>query len=221
MISVTSLIFSSFIFWLKTLQNKLHHCGRIWLCCNRTEGNNHSEQLRLSTQQHTLLCPTEDSRLNQTVVSDSTTLISLLNIDRFDLLFKFSKTIIISQAVFDEVSYQNHAKQVLDGFIKDKRVIVKTIKDNKRLPQLLIRLDLGESESILLAKKENLPITIDEKKGRSVATELGLKVIGLIGILLVFKKRGQLSNGEIKDIVNDLRKVEFRVSNSLLEFLLD
>ena len=158
--------------------------------------------------------------MNQAVVSDSTTLISLLNIDRFDLLFKFSKTIIISQAVFDEVRYQNHAKQVLDGFIKDKRVIVKSIKDDKKLSQLLIRLDLGESESIILAKKENLPIIIDEKKGRSVATEFGLKVISLIGILLIFKKSGQLSNDEITDIVNDLRKVEFRISDSIFGFLL-
>ena len=158
--------------------------------------------------------------LNQAVVSDSTTLISLLSIDQFELLFKFSKIIIISQAVYAEVSYQNHAKQVLDGFIEDKRVIVKSIEDNKKLSQLLIRLDLGESESILLAKKENLPLIIDEKKGRSVAAEFGLKIIGLIGILLVFKKSGQLSNDEITDIVNDLRKVEFRVSDSLLEFLL-
>ncbi|HIO97637.1 MAG TPA: DUF3368 domain-containing protein, partial [Leucothrix sp.] len=99
-------------------------------------------------------------------------------------------------------------------------VVVKSIKDKKQLPQLLIRLDLGESESILLAKNENLPLIIDEKKGRSVAAEFGLKTIGLIGILLIFKKRGQLSNDEITDIVNDLRKVEFRVSDSLLEFLL-
>jgi len=158
--------------------------------------------------------------MNQAVVSDSTTLISLLSIDQFELLFKFSKIIIISQAVYAEVSYQNHAKQVLDGFIKDKRVIVKSIEDNKKLSQLLIRLDLGESESILLAKKENLPLIIDEKKGRSVATEFGIKIIGLMGILLAFKKNGQLSNGDITDIVNDLRKVEFRVSDSLLEFLL-
>lgn len=157
--------------------------------------------------------------LNKAVVSDSTTLISLLNIDRFELLFKFSKIIIISQAVYAEVSYQNHAKHILDGFIKDQRVVVKNIED-KQLTQLLIRLDLGDSDSILLAKKENLPLIIDEKKGRSVAAEFGLRTIGLIGILLVFKKSGQLSNDEITDIVNDLRKVEFRVSNSLLGFLL-
>ena len=158
--------------------------------------------------------------LNLAVVSDSTTLISLLNIDRFELLFKFSKTIIISQAVYAEVSFQNHAKQVLDGFIENRRVVVKSIKDKKHLPQLLIRLDLGESESILLAKNENLPLIIDEKKGRSVAAEFGLKTIGLIGILLIFKGNGLLYNDEITDIVGDLRKVEFRVSDSLLEFLL-
>ncbi|MEE9352740.1 MAG: DUF3368 domain-containing protein [Thiotrichaceae bacterium] len=157
--------------------------------------------------------------LNKAVVSDSTTLISLINIDRFELLFKFSKTIIISQAVYAEVSFQNHTKQVLDEFIENKQVAVKSIKD-KQLPLLLIRLDLGESESILLAKKENLPLIIDEKKGRSVATEFGLKVIGLIGILLIFKEAGELSNDEITDIVNDLRKVDFWVSDSLLGFLL-
>ena len=58
------------------------------------------------------------------------------------------------------------------------------------------------------------------KKAEGVATEFGLKTIGLIGILLVFKKNGQLSNDEITDIVNDLRKIEFRVSDSLFEFLL-
>ncbi len=157
--------------------------------------------------------------LNKAVVSDSTTLISLINIDRFELLFKFSKTIIISQAVYAEVSFQNHTKQVLDEFIENKQVAVKSIKD-KQLPLLLIRLDLGESESILLAKKENLPLIIDEKKGRSVATEFWLKVIGLIGILLIFKEAGELSNDEITDIVNDLRKVDFWVSDSLLGFLL-
>jgi len=158
--------------------------------------------------------------LTQAVVSDSTALISLLNIERFELLFKFSKTIIITEAVYNEVSYQLHAKKVLDGYIEKNQVIVKQIDECESLKLLLIRLDQGESESILLAKKENLPLIIDEKKGRSVAEEFGIKIIGLIGILLVLKKKEYLKNDEIINIVNELRKVEFRVSNSLLDFLL-
>ena len=159
--------------------------------------------------------------LNEVVISDSTTLISLLNIERFELLFNFSTIIIISQAVYNEVCYQPHAKTTLDGYIADERVSVKVVKNNERLQQLLIRLDLGESESILLAKKENLPLIIDEKKGRGIAVELGVKTIGLIGILLIFKKKSLLSDNEIIEIVDALRNVDFRVSEALLKFLLE
>lgn len=158
--------------------------------------------------------------LNEIVISDSTTLISLINIERLGLLFKFTKTIIITQAVYKEVSQPRHAKNVLDDSIEKKQVIVKTVDKNEDLKLLLIRLDQGESESILLAQKENLPLIIDEKKGRSVAQEFGIKIIGLVGILLVLKKKKLLSNDEIIDIVGELRKVEFRVSESLLDFLL-
>ena len=158
--------------------------------------------------------------INTVVVSDSTTLISLFNIDRFELLFHFSHTILISQAVYNEVSCQYPAKKSLDAYIADKRVIVKALEDSKQLAQLLIRLDLGESESILLAKKENLPLIIDEKKGRAVAEEVGLDTIGLIGILYLYKQKAILSASDIVTIVDELRSVDFRVSASLLAFLL-
>jgi len=34
------------------LQGKLYRCDSIWRRCNRTEGNNHSEQLRLVIHHH-------------------------------------------------------------------------------------------------------------------------------------------------------------------------
>ncbi len=54
--------------------------------------------------------------LNSVVVSDSTTLISLLNIDRFELLFKFSNTIIITQAVYDKITFRKNAKKIIDNY---------------------------------------------------------------------------------------------------------
>jgi predicted nucleic acid-binding protein len=158
--------------------------------------------------------------LNKAVISDSTTLISLINIDRFELLFLFSEHIIISQAVYNEITYQRAAKKTLDQYIVDKQLSIETVADDKALRSLLIQLDLGESESILLAKKQSLPLIIDEKKGRAVAEAFGLKTIGLIGILYLFKKKNKLSSDDIITIVDELRAVEFRVSESLLKFLL-
>ncbi len=159
--------------------------------------------------------------LNAIVVSDSTTLISLINIERFELLFKFSDSIIITPAVYSEVSVQKASKRILDEYISLSRITVSKVDDLKKVKELLIRLDLGESESIVLAKEQNLPLIIDEKKGKKIALSFGIDTIGLIGILLVYKKKKYLSNDEIVTIIQELREVDFRVSDVLLELLLE
>jgi len=128
--------------------------------------------------------------------------------------------IIISPAVYNEVSIKKSAKRVLDEHITLSKVIILEPKNSKKIKELLIRLDLGESESIVLAEEQNLPLIIDEKKGKKIALSFGLELIGLIGILLVYKKRGYLSNDEIVVIVEELREVSFRVSDELLGLLL-
>lgn len=159
--------------------------------------------------------------LNAIVVSDSTTLISLINIERFELLFKFSNSIIITPAVYSEVSVQKASKRILDEYISLSRLTVSKVDDFKKVKELLIRLDLGESESIVLAKEQNLPLIIDEKKGKKIALSFGIDTIGLIGILLVYKKKKYLSNDEIVTIIQELKEVDFRVSDVLLELLLE
>jgi len=131
--------------------------------------------------------------LNSIVISDSTTLISLINIERFMLLFRFSDTIIITPSLYSEVTIKKSAKRILDEYISLSKVRILEVKNIKKVKELLIRLDLGESESIVLAEEQNLPLIIDEKKGKKIALSFGLEAIGLIGILLVYKKRGYLS----------------------------
>ena len=159
--------------------------------------------------------------LNSIVVSDSTILIFLLNIQRFELLFKFSDTIVIAPSVYNEVSVQKSAKQTLDAYISTSKVSILKVSNVKKVKELLIRLDLEESESIVLAEEQNIPLIIDEKKGKNIAISFGLNTIGLIGILLVYKKKSYLSSSEIITIVNELREVSFHVSDTLLALLLE
>jgi predicted nucleic acid-binding protein len=50
-------------------------------------------------------------------------------------------------------------------------------------------LDSGEASSIAFALSlENSLLIIDEVKGRKVATENGLEIIGTLGLLLLVKK---------------------------------
>jgi predicted nucleic acid-binding protein len=67
-------------------------------------------------------------------------------------------------------------------------------------------LDNGESESIVLALElESSFLLMDEKEGRRRAQRLGLKVVGVVGILLEAKKRGMVKR--ICPLLDDLRQI--------------
>lgn len=52
-------------------------------------------------------------------------------------------------------------------------------------------LDQGEAEAIELAKELRADLLlIDERKGRRLAAEEGVPVIGLLGVVLLAKRRG-------------------------------
>jgi len=159
--------------------------------------------------------------LNAVVISDSTTLISLINIERFTLLFRFTEKVIITPSVYSEVTVQKSAKRILDTYITEQKVSITEVMHAQKVKELRTRLDLGESESIVLANERNLPLIIDEKKGKKVALSFGIQAIGLVGILLLYKKKGYLSNAEIMEIVSELREVDFRISDTLLGLLLE
>lgn len=49
--------------------------------------------------------------------------------------------------------------------------------------ELTILLDGGEASSIALALETKYPLIIDEKKGRKIAQNFGVRIIGIVGIL--------------------------------------
>ena len=78
-------------------------------------------------------------------------------------------------------------------------------------------LDPGESYAIASAvEQKGDELLMDERRGRQVATQLGLSIIGLLGILLLAKQRQLIP--QIKPILDRLiQVVGFRVSAQLYE----
>jgi len=78
-----------------------------------------------------------------------------------------------------------------------------------------MELDEGESEAIALAHQLKADLLLlDERQGRAVASRLGLKFIGLLGILVEAKKNGFLPS--IKPVLDEvISKVGFWVSHKL------
>ncbi|HEV2987289.1 MAG TPA: DUF3368 domain-containing protein [Candidatus Angelobacter sp.] len=91
-----------------------------------------------------------------------------------------------------------------------------TPPSNSRLLAVLnSRLDLGEAEAIVLAIDVKADIVlIDEQEGRQFAAQAGLKVTGVLGILLRAKLMGAIP--ALRPAIQLLRsKARFFISSSL------
>jgi predicted nucleic acid-binding protein len=88
------------------------------------------------------------------------------------------------------------------------RLLVQTLQAERNLAR-------GESEAIALGLELNAEeLLIDERLGRREAIRLGLSITGLLGILLVAKRRELVT--AIKPIMDDLiSQASFRVSDRL------
>lgn len=154
------------------------------------------------------------------IVSDSTVLITLINIDEFRILKAFVKTVIIPQEVYKEVTQKEYAKNYLEKQIKQGYVIVEQYKDSSLFNAIHTELDSGESAAITLALEKGFPLVIDEKKGRKYAQEKGIEIVGLVGILRFLYLENKMSKSEIVKIIDALQKSDFRISKSLLNMIL-
>jgi hypothetical protein len=68
---------------------------------------------------------------------------------------------------------------------------VAAVSDRARVQLFAQTVDLGEAEAIALARELNADhLLIDERKGRRLATQLGLSVVGLLGAVIMAKRRG-------------------------------
>ncbi len=143
------------------------------------------------------------------IISDSTTLIILGDLKKLDLLAVFEK-VYIPRKVYEEITFKNDIK--LPEFIE----IIETPK-NDLLSNLKRILDEGESEAITLAVEKNLPLIIDEKKGRKIAKNLGVEIIGLLGVLFLNYKKCSLSKKEIEKFLDTALSNGYGISEQLLK----
>ncbi|KIM11117.1 MAG: hypothetical protein KU38_06735 [Sulfurovum sp. FS08-3] len=145
------------------------------------------------------------------IVSDATTIITLLNINRIDVLSNLFGQVCIPQKVYDEVVV--HEKIVIDSnfFITCK------VEDQEFATLLGKSLDEGESEAIALAKERTLSLIIDEKKGRKIALGLGINIFGFVGLLILNYQSNLLKAQDIVDIFYQATTQGFRVGKRLEE----
>jgi len=149
------------------------------------------------------------------IIADSSTLIALLDVGQISLLFDLFGTVVITPEVYREITVRDVHRETITRWIVSGKLSLKSVAHDERYTMLIKRLDPGESESIALAGQDNLPLIIDEKKGRSVARSLGIPIIGLVGILLKLIDKDILSRTEAIIVIEEIEENGFRMSKEL------
>lgn len=76
-----------------------------------------------------------------------------------------------------------------------------------------VLLDPGERSALTLAWQLRARLLIDELRGRKLAAELGIPVLGLCGLLLLAKQRKQLAT--VAPLIERLRRHGYYISDVL------
>ena len=158
------------------------------------------------------------------VVSDSTPLITLMKAARIDLLHDLFGEIVIPEAVYQELTsnsnFSDEAKTIQESaFIRIVRV-----KDRKTVSvlQRATGLDLGESEAIVYADDNHADILLmDEATGRRVALDMGIEIMGSVGVLVTAFKGGYISISEVEEAFQKIRNAKRHISEQLMSDALE
>jgi uncharacterized protein len=146
--------------------------------------------------------------MNKIIISDTSCLITLSRIEKLDILQKTFNTILTTPQVAGEFT------QPLPPWI-----ILKEFSNYQQYKEIQHLLDEGEASAITLAvETENSVLVIDEKKGRRIARELNLEIIGTLKILLLAKQRGIIP--AVRPLIEALHQCNFRFSKSIVEEIL-
>lgn len=149
------------------------------------------------------------------IVSNASPLINLARINKLDLLPRLYDSVLIPQAVWDEVVVQGVGQPGAEEVNSASWIKRSTVVNAPLVQALRQDLDAGEAEAIALALETKAELLLmNERLGRETARHMGLRYTGLIGLLIEAKRKGLIS--EVKSHMDALRQeADFRVSDAL------
>lgn len=148
------------------------------------------------------------------VIINSSPLINLAAIRRLDLLRQLYSRILIPQAVYDEMSIRGAGQPGAVEVRTLNWIEVKQVTNRALVTALQSDLDEGEAETIALGMEAGASLLLlDERRARAIATRLGLTFIGLLGVLVEAKHRGNII--AVKPLLDELITTGFWIGEQL------
>ena len=146
--------------------------------------------------------------MHKAIISDTSCLILLDKIGELEILNKLFGAIITTTVVASEFG------QPLPSWVE-----IKQPSDNNYQSIIEVSVDKGEASAIALAiELDDCLLIIDDLKGRKFANEIGLTIIGTIGVIVDAKLAGIIPS--IKPILTKIKSTNFRITEQLEALIL-
>ncbi len=155
------------------------------------------------------------------VISNTSPIVNLAVAGHLHLLQKLYGQVVIPQAVYDELSgILKKYPHIRDSVMQASWIECHTVKNRDLVSAFAREVDRGEAEAIALANEMKADLLLlDEKRGRQVARRTGLKVVGVLGILIEAKKKGEIA--AVKTVLDTMMsEAGFWVSKELYDRVL-
>jgi hypothetical protein len=154
-----------------------------------------------------------------TVISNTTPIITLLAVNKFDLLRQLFGEICVPYGVYQEIEDGKH-KPFYTYLPKYDWIKIETVSNHLALQQLEESLDRGEAQAIILYQEMEADLLIlDERLGTKYAKARNCKVTGSYGILLRAKELGLID--EIKPLLLEARSKQIFIGDKLFDLILE
>ena len=155
--------------------------------------------------------------MTRVVIADTGPLIALARVGQLDLLRRLYGRVVVPPAVHTELAIDSNrpGAKALAGLFAAGWVVIEAVMDSSVRRELDQLLGPGEAQAIALAEQEDTRfLLIDDARGRRTARSRGIPVVGVAGVLLVAKSRGELA--AVGPVLDRLSNAGYRLSPRLV-----
>ena len=153
-------------------------------------------------------------------VADASFVIGIFLCQQWDTLKMLVETLVIADKVWEEVVDRGAGRPGAKELRQATFVERQTVSNTPAVTMLMVTLDKGEAETLVLATELGITnVFVDDLRGRKLAQSLGLQAVGVAGILLFAKKKGQIR--AVQPFLLQLQQKGFRLSSRLIDAVLE
>jgi len=127
--------------------------------------------------------------LNKIIIADAGPLIAFARLQRLSLLPQIFGRVLVTTIVLNESAGRSNFLEspLIQQAVNSGLLELCTPPDFSAFVQ---EIDAGEASAIAMARESECGVLMDDKAGRRTAKNIGIPVIGTVGVLVLAKRKG-------------------------------